>query len=114
MGGSIVRRTCRVDGCHRLTRLKGAYRGRPLYGTTCVLHYKTKNGVPTDKELFMFGHRLIPNDKCIRCGWSEGPCDRHRIDPSKGYVVSNVMVLCPNCHRLEEMKKRSKCGVVPE
>jgi len=35
---------------------------------------------------------------CSACGW-EGECDRHREEPSKGYVPGNVRVLCPNCHR---------------
>lgn len=40
---------------------------------------------------------------CWLCGWKEAMCDFHRRVPgSEGgtYRKSNVMVLCPNCHRL--------------
>ena len=42
------------------------------------------------------------NQVCARCGW-HGPCDHHRLDKNKGYVQENVLVLCPNCHRLVTM-----------
>jgi len=46
--------------------------------------------------------RLHP-DKCMRCGWSEAPCDTHHIIPKESggkYSISNGIILCPNCHRL--------------
>lgn len=42
----------------------------------------------------------VPNPKCERCGWCDAPCDRHKVDPSLGYIKGNVRILCPNCHRL--------------
>lgn len=41
---------------------------------------------------------------CLRCGWNESFCDRHRIVPSLGYAPENVIPLCPSCHRIETMK----------
>ena len=57
--------------------------------------------MPPDK---FFALKNYPNDKCQRCGWDEGPCDRHRLKPELGYTEGNVFVLCPNCHRLLSMK----------
>jgi hypothetical protein len=42
----------------------------------------------------------LVNIKCDLCGWDKAPCDRHRIEKLKGYIKENVMILCPNCHRL--------------
>ena len=47
--------------------------------------------------------RRLREAPCIRCGWSDGPTQTHRILPgSKGgkYEVGNVVPLCPNCHWL--------------
>jgi len=49
--------------------------------------------------------RVFPNE-CMRCGWSEGPCDTHHIIPrSEGgkYTINNGIILCPNCHRLADV-----------
>jgi len=43
-------------------------------------------------------------NKCERCGWNKARCDsHHRIAKSKNglHVISNGIVLCPNCHRIE-------------
>ena len=40
-------------------------------------------------------------DVCTRCGWHEATCDLHRIDEGGTYAEDNVLVLCPNCHRVE-------------
>jgi len=41
----------------------------------------------------------LPVNKCIICGW-KGRCDKHRIKKGGEYIPSNVIILCPNCHRL--------------
>jgi len=44
---------------------------------------------------------------CQRCGWNEARCDvHHRIPKSEGglNIMSNAIVLCPNCHRLVHEK----------
>lgn len=49
------------------------------------------------------GRQMIENGPCSICGWDEGPCDRHRIKPKRGYVKGNTKILCPNHHRLVTM-----------
>lgn len=43
--------------------------------------------------------------RCMRCGWEEARCDVHHIVPVRHggeHSLDNVVVLCPNCHRLAE------------
>ena len=54
----------------------------------------------------------INGSSCERCGWREASCDVHHKTPrSKGgkNIVSNGVVLCPNCHRVshEVLGKKS-------
>lgn len=50
----------------------------------------------------------IKEDKCEKCGWNEKlenyeftPCELHHIDGnSKNHLLSNLIILCPNCHSL--------------
>ena len=52
----------------------------------------------------------IKEDKCERCGWHEKledseftPCELHHIDGNpENHVLSNLIMLCPNCHSLTE------------
>ncbi len=47
-------------------------------------------------------------DICQRCGWHEAPCDvHHLVKKSLGgkNVISNGIVLCPNCHRIEHHQR---------
>lgn len=40
---------------------------------------------------------------CMRCGWNEATTDTHHIrQKSAGgsHALSNLLILCPNCHRL--------------
>ena len=47
-------------------------------------------------------------DKCEKCGWCEKledseytPCELHHIDGNpKNHLLSNLIILCPNCHSL--------------
>lgn len=48
------------------------------------------------------------DDKCAICGWEEGSCDTHHIIPVKEdgkNLMSNVIILCPNHHRLVHENK---------
>jgi hypothetical protein len=101
-----MRRTCAVDGCERLGRNKGFSNGSQRYGRICETHHKqfSLNRTSSSNGIFE-GKFTIPNIVCQKCGWDKAPCDRHRIDPKKGYFKENVLVLCPNCHRLEHYKK---------
>jgi rubredoxin len=97
---------CSVEGCNRKGRNKGMQLGKRRYGHICETHHKQARenrvtgsvGIFTDKS-------SIPNLRCQMCGWDKAPCDRHRINPHKGYSLDNVKVLCPNCHRLEHFKR---------
>lgn len=43
-------------------------------------------------------------NKCQRCGWREARCDaHHRVPKAAGgkHTISNAVVLCPNCHRVQ-------------
>ena len=41
---------------------------------------------------------------CERCGWNKSYCDRHRLKHGAKYTKENVIILCPNCHRIEHQK----------
>lgn len=101
---SYTRRNCRYDGCKRKGRNKGFYKGKIRYDIYCEIHHRLRyGGIATFEALFRKQH--IDNSSCELCGWDKAPCDRHRIKPELGYTKENVKVLCPNCHRLEEMEK---------
>jgi len=43
------------------------------------------------------------NHTCQRCGWNQAICDAHHIQHRKeggGWDFENMILLCPNCHRL--------------
>lgn len=90
------RKICKISNCKRQTRNKGFYKGKTRYDNVCSFHHSGTSP---------YWKKKIMNKKCERCGWDKAPCDRHRVVPSKGYVKSNVIVLCPNCHREEEYAK---------
>jgi hypothetical protein len=97
---TYTRTVCIIEGCNKQTRNKGLYKNRTRYDNVCVWHHKKSNYKP------YFNYRKkLPNMKCEKCGWDKAPCDRHRKIPMKGYIKSNVIILCPNCHREEETKK---------
>ena len=98
----MIRKKCKIKGCHRLGRFKGVVNGHKKWGNICSYHHKGGLERLINKPYSMYkGH--IPNDKCELCGWDKAPCDRHRKEPMRGYVKENVVVLCPNCHRLVTM-----------
>jgi 5-methylcytosine-specific restriction endonuclease McrA len=94
------KRTCTV--CGKLLKLNSdnfhidprGYRG---------FHAKCKDCKSRDSRVhgkIKRGKGLL--NKCEVCGWSESVCDRHHIKPiSAGGrdCQSNLIVLCPNCHR---------------
>lgn len=104
-GAAYIRTECLVEGCQRLQRNKGKdYLGITRWDKYCDKHHKMRFKVKLPSGEF-FKLRVggeIDNSKCVKCGW-EGPCDRHRKEPEKGYIPENVVVLCPNCHRLQSM-----------
>lgn len=47
---------------------------------------------------------------CAACGWDQEVCDLHHIHGRGGedpHRHSNLIYLCPNCHRLAHAKKLS-------
>jgi len=94
---SYERKTCCVEGCAKLCRNKGFYKGRTRYDRMCEFHHRGSDRAYYSKK------QRIPNTKCSHCGWDKAYCDRHRKIPELGYTTQNVAVLCPNCHRLAEL-----------
>lgn len=44
----------------------------------------------------------------MRCGWDEARTDTHHIKSRRDggkHTLSNLLVLCPNCHRLAHVGK---------
>lgn len=91
-----LRQTCIFDGCKMLGRNKGRGKYGVIYDLYCEVHHRLRCKTTWYKE-------KIDNSKCENCGWDKAPCDRHRKNNKVGYTKSNVVVLCPNCHRLETL-----------
>ena len=119
-------RICEFPGCGNLGMPYGLkHRGRKKL---CGKHHRLKYGIKRKTiskkatELFSKVHVvrkgkviLLPEEvarvsqlPCSRCGWNESYCDRHRLVPALGYVVGNVVSLCPNCHRIEHRGRFKK------
>lgn len=52
--------------------------------------------------------RKIQNKPCKKCGWNKDVCDVAHLKPKKDggeYKESNLIPLCPNCHRLFDKGK---------
>jgi len=97
------RRKCSVAGCNRNGRNKGKYLGKTRYDHKCEMHHKEI--YPNLQNTYFYERSKVENFKCERCGWDKTHCDRHRINPNLGYTRENIIILCPNCHRLEDIKK---------
>ena len=94
----IERPKCSVVNCNNIAASKGSRgNGKKRFRKLCSTHYQLKRG-----RIYN-----INTKKCSVCGWL-GPCDKHRIRfGSEGgrYQDGNIVVLCPNCHRLLHMEK---------
>ena len=85
-------RKCKIEGCNNMARNRGGQKR----GTLCDKHHLRQ--YPKWKL-----KKRLEKLPCQKCGWNLAPCDIHRIIPgSQGgkYTTDNVIVLCPNCHRL--------------
>ena len=75
-----------------------------------VKHYRqqsTRNKSYGTKTL----QNKLKDFSCMRCNWQEGPRDVHHIIPiTQGGQndKNNLIVLCPNCHRLAHRNLLSK------
>ena len=99
------RKRCMRADCNCLVRPRSRRKGKIIWDTICCACWKEDKGYPANYKNFEQHTEFLTN-KCERCSW-DGPCDRHRIILGKNggkYVHGNVLILCPNCHRLEHMK----------
>lgn len=65
---------------------------------------KPAGAVYKNKKAWADAVRRENGEACQRCGWDKARCDVHHIVPkSMGglNIVSNGVVICPNCHRVE-------------
>lgn len=100
-------RICSLEGCNEL----GLWRtGERINKRLCLNHYiglvPTAFNDANKRRLRQQGF----TDKCMVCGWDKEKCDIHCIISKKEggrYEKSNVISLCPNCHRLLHRKKLS-------
>lgn len=96
---------CFIEDCIKLGRNKGYDNfGNRVWDRYCEMHHRlrTEKGKEHIKWL-KAGIQKLSNKKCEVCGWDKGPCDRHRIVKEHGYKKENVIILCPNCHRLSTL-----------
>ncbi|MCK9520391.1 MAG: HNH endonuclease [Sphaerochaeta sp.] len=107
MGGSVFRGRCHFPGCNKKTAKKDFYKGKWYYDRYCCTHNHVKKRIKGISE----------DQTCELCGWI-GPCDVHRKKPGKDggkYRRGNMMIICPNCHRLihyKEFKSQTKSDIV--
>ena len=105
----MERPICNIGGCHRVVRkITIRKNGSITYGKMCEIHHKKKYGMD---DLLTRNRWLnkLHNKPCSRCGWDKASCDLHRIKHGKiggKYTRKNILILCPNCHRLEHLKKQ--------
>ncbi len=103
---------CSIGGCNNLAVKRGRLKNNSIsFRKFCDRHRRERYNSP--RALGVEGRRrlrkklLFPNKKCIICDW-EGPCDRHRIIFGQNggkYIKGNVVIVCPNCHRLIHLGK---------
>lgn len=102
---------CIINGCTN-NRMSSGY-GR--YKKLCTKHHKEKYKMPDNPVRRRKGQVInVSYESCERCGWNESYCDTHRIIKGKDggkYTEDNVIPLCPNCHRIEHLKKTPSTGV---
>jgi hypothetical protein len=89
---------CQVDGCELPPAYAGIRHGKKRYKCFCNKHDGERRKLK--KEL--------SDEPCQVCGWKQSYCDTHRVRFGKNggrYVRENVLVVCPNHHRLIHDKK---------
>jgi len=93
---SIVRLKCANANCNNLAAYKGKTKGRiRTFRKLCFSCHYRKYKMPMHNNKT---NRFVA-EKCSSCSWI-GPCDRHRRIAGGKYTRANVVILCPNCHRL--------------
>lgn len=54
--------------------------------------------VRTARHIGQVLRKILQPMPCAVCGYNRIPCHVHRLVPQKGYVIGNVVQVCPNCH----------------
>ncbi len=73
--------------------------------------YAINNGERCYKTRHAWAKAVIRHygNRCERCGWDKARCDaHHRSHKAQGglHTITNGIVLCPNCHRIEHEARR--------
>jgi len=93
---------CNINGCDNVSMLDSRGKRRKL----CTKHHRAKYKIPNLSGKDRIKSKFV-NTECTLCGLT-GPCDRHRVIMGKDggkYIKGNVIILCPNCHRLLHLGK---------
>lgn len=97
---------CQIVGCGK--EAEKIKKGDKIYFRKCCSKhewhkYKRKQDSSKKKIKDYKNEDEINFNKCMICGWDKAKCDIHRIKEGKDggkYEKKNVVILCPNCHRL--------------
>lgn len=81
----------------------GWHKGQGRYVDLCAKHYRERYNIPHEPQARF--KQKFNNSRCWICGWDKAPCDRHRLNRRMGYFAGNIIVVCPNCHRLIHRNK---------
>lgn len=106
----MKRPLCENDDCFNLSMTRGRKKdGSFKYDKLCTKHHRIKYGMKQNGHKYS-GTELdgFTKKHCQRCGWNESYCDIHRIKNGKDggkYELKNIIILCPNCHRIEHQGK---------
>jgi len=63
------------------------------------LHREQNNAYRKARNTALKGG-ISTDGPCVVCGWNLTPNDRHRLVAGGAYSIDNVVLLCPNHHRL--------------
>lgn len=105
MAPTRIRGKCIVDGCFCFQMIKSKRNSRTYYRRYCYKHWRSlscSEKIGT-RLLDISNYLPIKTNTCSLCGWDLAVCDKHRMEPgiSGGtYTRDNILVVCPNCHRL--------------
>ena len=122
----MERKICKIDCCNNLATTSGVINGKRRYINVCYKHliqskgenykkkyrekirksvkkYKKRNPHKYYPGLSLKDYLRIRKNPCSLCGWDKFTCDFHRkVTGENGgkYNIENIIVLCPNCHKL--------------
>ena len=109
----MIRPKCSIVGCNNLaTKIYNKKHKKQYYRKLCSKHFELHYGIRQQKQLqrkaSAYGVSVKEFSKikitgCSFCKWNKCNCDIHRIKNGKDggrYTKENIIVLCPNCHRL--------------